>query len=365
VQGGDRPTPEELAAAGIYDPDDELAPARLELIDYLLEMGATLDELVAAYPNLPIVASTRALRGPGERFTAAEAAARAGFDVDEAMRMWRATGFPDPGPDVATYSEEDVEVLRTFRAGGALLGDEVMLQVARVMGSSMARIADALIAAFVVNVAAPSLEADSSGLDLARANADGVAMLRHASSAMEVIFRRHMARLQRPLTEGDQWTQVCAVGFADLVDSTALAQQLSFTDLATALIELDELTSDVVVEHGARVVKLIGDSAMFVTGDPQAACEIALTIASRLTAHPRLPSARVAVAYGDVLTRDGDYYGPVVNLASRAEKLATPGTVIVTDAVRNAVDGLEFRWFGECELKGFDEPATLYEVLRP
>jgi class 3 adenylate cyclase len=364
VQAGERPTVEELAAAGIYDPDDEHAPARLQLIEYLFGLGATLDELVDAYPNLPIVASTRALRGPGQRFTAEEAATRAGISVDEAMRMWRATGFPDPGPDVAAYTDEDVDVLRSFRAGGELLGDDVMLQVARVMGSSMARVADALIAAFVVNVAVPSLQADGSGLSLARANADGIAMLRSASSAMEVIFRRHMARLQRPLTAGDQRTQVCAVGFADLVDSTALAQQLTFPDLAAALTEFDELASDIVVEGGARVVKLIGDSVMFVTGDPHAACEIALTLSARLADHPRLPPARVALAYGDVLTRDGDYYGPIVNLASRAEKLATPGTVLVTDAVRAATDTFAFTWFGECELKGFEQAVTLYEVRR-
>jgi adenylate cyclase len=364
VQAGERPTTDELAAAGIYDPDDELAAARLELIDFLVGLGATLDELVAAYPNLPIVASTRALRGPGERFTSAEAAARAGVELDRSTRIWRATGFPDPGPDAAVYTDEDVEVLRTLDAGAVLLGEEVMLQIARVMGSSMARIADAVIAAFVVNVAAPTLEADRSGLDLARANADGVELLKEASSAMEVIFRRHMARLQRPLSPGDQRTQVCAVGFADLVDSTALAQTLSFAELAAALVEFDEHASDVVVDFGPRVVKLIGDSVMFVTGDPTAACETGLTLAERLTDHPDLPQARVAVAYGDVLMRDGDYYGPVVNLASRAEKLAVPGTVLVSDAVRAAADGFAFEWFGECELKGFEEAATLYEVRR-
>ncbi len=181
---------------------------------------------------------------------------------------------------------------------------------------------------------------------------------------MDAIFRRHLVRLQRPLTEGDQRTQVCAVGFADLVDSTALAQRLSFAELAAALVEFDELASDVVVDGGARVVKLIGDSVMFVTGDPRAACGIALRLATRLGDHPRLPPARVAVAYGDVLTRDGDYYGPVVNLASRAEKLAPPGAVLVTDTLRDAADGFSFEWFGECDLKGFDDPVDLYEVQR-
>ena len=112
------------------------------------------------------MASTRALLGPGERFTQAEAAARAGVPLEWWVRIWRACGFPDPGPDARVCTEEDVEMLRTFEAGAELLGEDVVMQVARVIGSSMARVADATIAAFVVNVVA-SLEDDPGGLSLA------------------------------------------------------------------------------------------------------------------------------------------------------------------------------------------------------
>ena len=241
------PTPEELAALGLYDPDDERAAERLELIEYLLSLGATVDELVEAFPNLPQVASTRALLGPGERFTQAEAAARAGVPLEWWVRIWRACGFPDPGPDARVCTEEDVEMLRTFEAGAELLGEDVVMQVARVIGSSMARVADAAIAAFVVNVAAPSLEDDPGGLTLARANTEAITLLRQAAGAMDVVFRRHVELLQRPLSPGDQTTQQLAVGFVDLVGSTALAQQLSINELGAALVEFDELASDVVV----------------------------------------------------------------------------------------------------------------------
>ena len=72
-------------------------------------------------------------------------------------------------------------MLRVFEAGAALLGEEVVLQVARVIGSSMARVADAIISAFIVNVAAPSLADDPGGLALARANTDGIVLLRQAT----------------------------------------------------------------------------------------------------------------------------------------------------------------------------------------
>jgi adenylate cyclase len=42
---------------------------------------------------------------------------------------------------------------------------------------------------------------------------------------------------------------------------------------------------------------------------------------------------RVGLAYGDVLAHEGDYYGPVVNLASRIVNIALPGAVVVSESV--------------------------------
>lgn len=129
-------------------------------------------------------------------------------------------------------------------------------------------------------------------------------------------------------------------------------------------MEFDELTSDVVIGGGGRVVKLIGDEVMYVVADPQAACEIALELAARFSEHPRLPPVRGGLAFGAVLSRDGDYFGPVVNLASRTIKLAAPGTVLAAGTLSDGVDTFRFTSIGAPELKGFDEPIELFEVHR-
>jgi len=70
-------------------------------------------------------------------------------------------------------------------------------------------------------------------------------------------------------------------------------------------------------------------------------------------------------AFGDLLVRDGDYFGPVVNGAARATKLARPGTVLATASVRDAVPaaaGLRFVTVPSRRLKGFDNPVTLFAV---
>ena len=44
----------------------------------------------------------------------------------------------------------------------------------------------------------------------------------------------------------------------------------------------------------------------------------------------QLSDVRVGIAHGPVLGREGDYYGPVVNLASRIVNIAFPGSVLVS-----------------------------------
>ena len=163
----------ELEARGLYDPSAADAPERLALLEFLLGLGATVADMEAAGDELPSVASTVVLRGTGERFCRAEAAKRGGVTVDMAARLGRAAGLPDPGAEACVYSAEDVELLRTFAAGTQLLGEDAALQLVRVIGSALARIADAEVAAFLTHVGGPVMAADPSGLELARAKRNG------------------------------------------------------------------------------------------------------------------------------------------------------------------------------------------------
>jgi class 3 adenylate cyclase len=76
-------------------------------------------------------------------------------------------------------------------------------------------------------------------------------------------------------------------------------------------------------------------------------------------------AADLVLAFGDVVTRHGDYYGPVVNLASRLSDEAIPGEVLVDGAVAEAVvvDGLEFEPAGRRLLKGFSDPVRVSTLV--
>jgi Adenylate and Guanylate cyclase catalytic domain len=93
-----------------------------------------------------------------------------------------------------------------------------------------------------------------------------------------------------------------------------------------------------VVALGGRVVKMIGDEVMFVVPTATDAAEIGLSLAETYAGDDLLSDVRVALAIGPVLVKDGDFYGPVVNLASRLVGVANPGTVLVSDELRNALE---------------------------
>ena len=119
---------------------------------------------------------------------------------------------------------------------------------------------------------------------------------------------------------------------------------------------------------GADVAKRIGDAVMFVTNAPGVACSLALDLLEACTA-AGLPKLRVGVSFGDVMVRQGDFYGPTVNLAARLVSSAEAGTAL-TDAsmyerLARVRGGYAFAPSGKYNLAGFVEPVEAYQLLRP
>jgi adenylate cyclase len=93
---------------------------------------------------------------------------------------------------------------------------------------------------------------------------------------------------------------------------------------------------------------------MFVSDTPSAAAFIAMSLAERSAADDVLPAVRAGVAYGRLLAREGDYFGPVVNQASRLTDLARPGEVLVSSELAAALApaaGIAARRFGSRRLR--------------
>jgi adenylate cyclase len=358
-------------ARGLYDPHAANAGERRELLEWLSARGISADDAAAVLArrrSLTAVAGDLVLR-PGSRMTASEVATTIGMPVDKVRRISLAVGLPVAG-DEPVFTPADIEMLELFGAGGELFGEAALEQFLRVVGSSLARIADAAAALFLAEVEAPLAERQAGELALAQANLEAIQLLAPLRQVMDALFLSHMelaiARSEAAREHSTSLvTGYLCVGFVDLVGFTQLSQQMPVAELRTLVDDFESAAYDVVGSRGGRVVKLIGDEVMFVAVDPVAACEIGLALLARFGDDTAV-MPRGALALGEVLTRGGDYYGTVVNLASRVADLAVPREILVTGALRDRVDGagagVTFSPAGRRMLKGFDDPVELFAL---
>ena len=313
---------------------------------FLRAHGTPDDEIAEAEGRdvLDLLVADRLLLPAQRRYTQTEVAEVTGMDLGLARRFWRALGFPDVDLDDRVFTDLDIEALVILRSMMDLGVTDVdtSLQFARVIGSSMARIAEA-----EVSPAVRGMGLGPGGGDTVEA-ADRFAQLAdHSLPAMarllEFVWRRHVqAAVRRAMLLRSRMDTgalpVLAVGFADMVGFTTLSQQLSESELAAVVTRFEEVAHDTVTAGGGRVVKMIGDEAMFVADAALAAARIGLALAEAYSDDELLSDVRVALAVGPVLVQDGDFYGPVVNLASRVVNMAAPGAVIVTDEFHQALE---------------------------
>jgi class 3 adenylate cyclase/tetratricopeptide (TPR) repeat protein len=177
--------------------------------------------------------------------------------------------------------------------------------------------------------------------------------------------------------------KLVTVLFADMVDSTVLADDLDPESFRALMDRYFAAAAEVVARHGGHVEKFIGDAVMAVFGIPRlheddalravtAAVELRDRVhelnADFLAAYGRAVAIRIGVESGEAMASErggGELYvtGPTVNTAARLEQVAAPGTVLIGEAtyhlVQDAVVADEPRIMA---LKGKREDVTARQV---
>ena len=161
--------------------------------------------------------------------------------------------------------------------------------------------------------------------------------------------------------------------FTDLEGSTRLWEAHPEA-MKTALARHDEILRSAVESHGGHVVKTTGDGvhAVFATADDalQAAtdAQVALDVEEWETAE-RL-RVRMGLHTGAPESRDGDYFGSVLNRAARLMAVAHGGQIVASsttiDLVADTGAGeLWFRDLGEHRLRDLARPERVLQVCHP
>jgi adenylate cyclase len=368
-------------AAGLYDPDDPDAAERLELLEYLTVRGATTAQMVEAHRmrTLPGVAGDLVTQGRTGTVTVAALAERCGLPTARVMRVLLAAGISaQEGTEVPADLES---LLGAFEQGAALMGEEAILAFTRVLGAAAINVAEAAIALFFAELGPGTVREGSDELARAHLAETATTVFTRVPDVLALLVLDAFERAQRRSEAARPWlgssppagdafegpSEVVALGFVDLVGSTAWAQTLSLRDQSLALTRFESAAWSSAVLAGGRVIKMIGDEVFFAAPSAEAACRIALEVCQAAAEDEVLPLARGAVGIGLATPREGDYFGPLVNLLSRLVKASAPGGVVVTEAA--AADLLAERWvlrpLEPTALRGIDGLVRVFTVQFP
>jgi len=365
----------DFAAEGLLEGIEEASERaeRIALLERLLADGVPLEELrrAAAEDRLVLLQVERMLGT--ERHTAREVAARLAVPVELVLRMREALGLPRPDPDDRVLTDSDVAAadrLKLFHAAG--LPEDGILEVARVLGEGMARVAATLRPLVRDTFLQPGIGERELSERYATASATLGPQL---DAVMQHVLNMHLRDQLRTdvvgraeLAHGGVLGAVpMSIAFADLVGFTKLGERVPAEELGAVARRLRELAGEVAAARPpVRLVKTIGDAAMLVSPDPDALLASSLELVAAAEAESdAFPQLRAGVATGPVLGRAGDWYGSPVNIASRITGIARPGSVVAAATTREAADE-EGRWrwssLPSRRLRGVDHPVPLFRV---
>jgi class 3 adenylate cyclase len=194
---------------------------------------------------------------------------------------------------------------------------------------------------------------------------------------------------QRERIEGER--KQVTVLFTDLAGFTSLSEKIDPEEAFSLMEQVYEILIRTVNEYGGTVNELKGDGIMALFGAP-----IALEDAPQRAIRASLAIHRELVQFNDrpwrekaslppLQMRAGIHTGPVVmgtlgndlrvefkvagdtvNLASRMEAMAEPGSTYLTEDTFKLTEGLfRFEGLGEKEIKGKEKPIRVYRVIAP
>jgi adenylate cyclase len=354
------------------------ALAYMRVVARLRARGHSLDDIKRASDRgqLAIGPIENLLSGAEPRHSLKQAARASGLDAELIKRIYATMGLGAvPGEGI---SDEDLQMIEyvasVLKAGFPL---PAFLQLMRVYGQVIAQIADAEVRLIHLYVHEPLMRAGVSSVEIAE-EMEGLAreVFPFAAPLMNYLHGRLLAQFVEQDMIGHMESDLgedspqegrlrVAIAFADLAGYARLTVERG-DEAAVGAVERFAQAVAETLPVDARVIKTLGDEVMVIGSDPGALTAWAVALQGGIA--PGEPPPRIGVHYGEVLYRDGDYFGREVNQAARVVARAGGGEVLVTRPVVDmaaGLEGVEFNRIGEVRLKGFSEPTELFIACAP
>ena len=161
--------------------------------------------------------------------------------------------------------------------------------------------------------------------------------------------------------------------FSDIEESTALNERIGDRAWVKLISAHDKLVSGLVRRHSGHVVKSQGDGFMIAFSRPEHAVRCGVDVQRALCKEAKRKRhdairVRIGIHMGRSVRRGDDLFGRNVAMAARVAAQAVGGEILVSEPVRDAVDGgpdcqgIGFDDGRDVELKGFSGTYRLFAV---
>lgn len=341
------------------DVDDVVAT-----VEALVELGVGEDEARAAVAEgrVPLVLASQALDEPG-RYSLHDLSEASGLPEEVLDQLLDTVGGD-------AYTQSDLDAAHLFAQLLEVLPLDALLRISRSRSIALSAVARADMSLVRDNIVLPLREAGADDLAIAIALAEHAGRFDRISRRLLAHEYRHHIRQQLRselavlAAQSDTPEIDAVVGFVDLVGYTALAARVDPTGLDELLDDFEQRVIEAAAaDDDVTVVKFLGDAAMFVSSDLHALVDVLL----RLTTEPHDPDEmpiRGGVAAGEVLLREGDYYGTPVNVAARLTDIARPWSLLADDLLRDRLEShYEVKRIRPTRVRGLGNRRPL--VVRP
>lgn len=151
--------------------------------------------------------------------------------------------------------------------------------------------------------------------------------------------------------------------FSDMFGYTALMQQNE--QLANSKRRrVKEVFEASVSARGGKILQYYGDGALSMFNSAIDGVNCAVEIQQALQQEPKV-ELRIGIHTGDIIIEDDSIYGDGVNLASRIETIAVPGSIFISEKVFDEIknqDNLSVREMGYFEFKNVAQPVRIFAI---
>lgn len=341
-------------------PADAAEPAFSEddrrTIQALVDLGVDRDEAAAAVreDRVPLVLAQRVI-SDRPRWPLAVIAERSGVPADLLAEIRIATGLPLP----ERFGRRDLAWARLLAQVLEVLPADAVVRAARARGAALSAVARTDLEVVREQLLLPMRQAGADDITVAVTLAETTRSFEElARQLLELTYRSHLehhlnSELVASITRSGVESVHLAVGFVDVVGWTSLSSRIDPEGLDTVLDAFESRVIEVTApDPDVSLVKYLGDAVMLVSADATTLARALLELTREV---PELEDAplRAGLAAGSTLLREGDYFGPSVNLAARLTDLARPWSVLAAEELVDELsDSFEVRRIRPTRIRG-------------